>query len=360
MTKEPLAKDSPKEPQCKPIKKVGKPKYEAIPEDYPKPTFVEKKLQFISVVMWLSMFIFFLVVVPFTFIYSFITIPWSRYLIVAYYGWMLYDRKGPINGRVVPWIRDFVRYNPIWTPFKAYFPGKLIKTCDLDPNEKYIIGYHPHGVYAIALFANVVFNSAIATVFPGIDIIMNTLPANFWIPIWRDYILSLGSGSCESKSIKRRLLHGKPGTAMIIALGGAEEFKHMTEGTLDLVLLKRKGFAKIALATGSHLVPVIGFGENELFHRITHPAFQPLHKFFKAVLKSAAPLFVGRFGVAIPKRVPLYTVVGRPIPVKRVDHPTEEQINELHQKYVSSIQDLYDEFKDEFHTNRTQELRFVA
>lgn len=59
---------------------------------------------------------------------------------------------------------------------------------------------------------------------------MNTLPANFWIPIWRDYILSLGSGSCESKSIKRRLLNGKPGTAMIIALGGAEEFKHMTEG----------------------------------------------------------------------------------------------------------------------------------
>ncbi len=34
-------------------------------------------------------------------------------------------------------------------------------------------------------------------------------------------------------------------------------------GTLDLVLLKRKGFVRVALEGGASLVPVLAFGENE-------------------------------------------------------------------------------------------------
>lgn len=34
-------------------------------------------------------------------------------------------------------------------------------------------------------------------------------------------------------------------------------------GTLDLVLLKRKGFVRVALEGGAALVPVLAFGENE-------------------------------------------------------------------------------------------------
>jgi hypothetical protein len=60
----------------------------------------------------------------------------------------------------------------------------------------------------------------------------------------------------------------KPNTALLIAIGGAEEFKYMEEHTIDLVIQKRKGFAKLALQTGADLVPIIGFGENELFSRI--------------------------------------------------------------------------------------------
>ena len=161
------------------------------------------------------------------------------------------------------------------------------------------------GVYALALFANIVNFSKI---FPGIETLTCTLPANFWFPIWRDYAIGLGTGSCEGKSLRHRLKHGKPGTAMVIAIGGAEEFRHMREGTLDLVLLKRKGFVKIALVTGAHLIPVIGFGENEIFTRITHPYFQPLHKLFQVLLKSSAPLFMGKRWGFLPARHPLVTV----------------------------------------------------
>ena len=39
--------------------------------------------------------------------------------------------------------------------------------------------------------------------------------------------------------------------------------------------------------------------------------------------------------------------------------PTDEQIEELHQKYLEGLQQLYDDYKDVFHTYRIQEMRFV-
>jgi hypothetical protein len=42
-----------------------------------------------------------------------------------------------------------------------------------------------------------------------------------------------------------------------------------------------------------------------------------------------------------------------------IEHPTQEQIDALHQKYLEGLQDLYDSFKDIYHTDRIQEMRFV-
>ena len=52
-------------------------------------------------------------------------------------------------------------------------------------------------------------------------------------------------------------------------------------------------------------------------------------------------------------------LVGKTIPVTRVDHPTEEQINVLHQKYIEALQELYDTHKDEYHSYRKRELQII-
>jgi hypothetical protein len=52
-------------------------------------------------------------------------------------------------------------------------------------------------------------------------------------------------------------------------------------------------------------------------------------------------------------------VVGSPIPVNKVVNPSREEVEELHQRYVTAVQELYDTFKDKFHSHRTRELRFV-
>jgi hypothetical protein len=64
---------------------------------------------------------------------------------------------------------------------------------------------------------------------------------------------------------------------------------------MDLVIRKRKGFAKIALETGTDLVPIIGFGENEIYYRPDHPILDKIHKFFRKHFKISAPLFFGKF-----------------------------------------------------------------
>ena len=207
--------------------------------------------------------------------------------------------------------------------------------------------------------SNVLFNRHFNTVFPGIDICMPTLPINFYLPFWRELALGAGGVTCHKQAVVGRIANGRPGTAMLISLGGAEEFYHMNENTLDLVILKRKGFAKIALQTGANLVPVIGFGENELFERLTHQIFDPLHALFNATIRAAAPLFRGK-NWGLPARHPLVTVVGKPIAVKRTPNPSEKEIENLHKQYLEALQSLYDEYKDIFHDYRHMDMRFVA
>ncbi|KAJ3305064.1 Diacylglycerol O-acyltransferase 2 [Kappamyces sp. JEL0829] len=222
------------------------------------------------------------------------------------------------------------------------------------------MGYHPHGVYAKSLFANIIFNRHWFELFPGIQTIISTLPVNFSFPATREFLLCLGFGSCESAAVKHRLTEGESGTAMIIVIGGAEEFKHMDYGTLDLIIKKRKGFVKLALATGASLVPILAFGENEVYSKVDSPVLRPLHDVFHFFLKSAAPLFVGRYGTLLPKRHPLITVVGRPIYIdEAVASPSHEQIDQLHDEYLQGLQTIYDEFKDTFHTFRKQDMRFI-
>ncbi len=51
----------------------------------------------------------------------------------------------------------------------------------------------------------------------------------------------------------------------------------------------------------------------------------------------SVPLIFGRGGF-LPFRRPVLTVVGTPIPVDRVPHPSPQQISELHEQYIAALQ----------------------
>jgi len=73
-----------------------------------------------------------------------------------------------------------------------YFPLKLVKTVDLDPNDSYIFVCVPHGVLSVGVNAFTTEALKCKEIFPGLDIRSITLDQHFKIPIIREYVYSLG------------------------------------------------------------------------------------------------------------------------------------------------------------------------
>ncbi|CAG2181712.1 unnamed protein product, partial [Oppiella nova] len=63
--------------------------------------------------------------------------------------WLIIDRNVcNQGGRINYWVRKWA----LWRHYANYFPLKLIKTTDIDPNKNYIFGCHPHGILCFSYF----------------------------------------------------------------------------------------------------------------------------------------------------------------------------------------------------------------
>jgi 2-acylglycerol O-acyltransferase 2 len=157
------------------------------------------------------------------------------------------------------------------------------------------------------------------------------------------------------------------GRAITIVVGGARESLDAQPYSLRLVLKRRKGFVKMALRTGADLVPVLAFGENDLYDQFsadTHPRIHKFQLLVKKMLGFTVPLFHARgvfnYDVGLmPYRRPLNIVVGRPIKVAQNPKPGQEEIDRLHEEYVTELERLWDQLKDDFAPNRKDELQIV-
>lgn len=68
-----------------------------------------------------------------------------------------------------------------------------MKTHDLSPKHNYIIANHPHGIVSYGVFINFATEATgFAQIFPDITPSVGTLEGIFWIPIVREYVMSLG------------------------------------------------------------------------------------------------------------------------------------------------------------------------
>lgn len=157
------------------------------------------------------------------------------------------------------------------------------------------------------------------------------------------------------------------GRAITIVVGGARESLDAQPYSLRLVLARRKGFIKLALRTGADLVPVLCFGENDLYDQFQADSHPRIHKFqllVKKVLGFTIPLFHARgvfnYDVGLmPYRRPLNIVVGRAIRVKKDERPSQESIDDLHTEYVRELERLWELWKDEFAGEREGEMEIL-
>ncbi|KHJ45052.1 diacylglycerol acyltransferase [Trichuris suis] len=282
-------------------------------------------------------------------------IVWRLWWLMALYGlWLYIDRDAPKRGsRPLNLIRRWSLYRHM----RDYFPIRLVKTAELDPNRNYLIGYHPHGVMSFGAFC--VFSteaSDFSKVFPGIKPYLCTLVGNFWFPIRREYMMSFNLIDVSRESISWLLGREEKGYAAVVVVGGAREALEAYPGTHTLILNKRKGFIKTAIQTGADLVPCYAFGENDVYNRFDNQEqyfLYCLQLILKKLLGWVLPVIRGRglfnysYGV-LPHRRPIYCVLGRPIYVKQSDEPDQDQIDNLHKQYVEQIKELFDKYKNQY------------
>lgn len=198
---------------------------------------------------------------------------------------------------------EWARNSRVWSLFASYYPARLHRTVELEPTRKYIFGYHPHGIISHGAFAAFATEAlGFKSLFPGITNTLLTLDANFRVPLYRDYALRMGLASVSRESCENILSKGGRngegmGRAITIVVGGARESLDAKPGSLKLVLKKRKGFVKLAIRQGADLVPVLAFGENDLYEQFdstSHPYIHKAQLMVKKMLGFTVPLFHAR------------------------------------------------------------------
>jgi len=110
-----------------------------------------------------------------------------------------------------------------------------------------------------------------------------------------------------------------------------------------VVLKKRKGLAKLALKTGHALVPAYSIGNTTVFSAWYDP--WGVMESASRKLQAAVFPFWGRAYLPIPRRCNVTMLIGAPLVVTKVDNPTQEQVDELHDKLLAEFVRLFDTHK---------------
>ncbi|KAK3701054.1 diacylglycerol O-acyltransferase 1 [Vermiconidia calcicola] len=299
------------------------------------------------------------------------TIPLLWPILLPYLIYVLLSRAA-IDGQLSQ-RSERARNLKIWSLFASYFPARLHRSAKLEPTRKYIFGYHPHGIISHGAFAAFGTEAlGFKQLFLGITNVLLTLDSNFRIPLYRDYALRMGLASVSRESCENLLSRGGPngegmGRAITIVVGGARESLEAKPYSLKLVVKRRKGFVKLAIRQGADLVPVLAFGENDIYDQVDtdrHPWIHGLQMAVKKVAGFTVPLFHARgvfnYDVGLmPYRRPINIVVGRPVEVLQRKEPSQEYVDEIHGRYVEELVRIWEEWKDTFARGRRGELEII-
>ena len=226
---------------------------------------LRRRMQTFAVGFWICTFVFMGLSALFLLTYLFL---FTRFwwISVAYCTWFWYD-KDICNRGGRPW--QWVRKWQIWRHFRDYFPVDIVKTCELPPDQNYLLGSHPHGILCAGCFCNFCTEANdFSERFPGITPHMLTLEGNYSQPFYREFFMTSGGVAATKRSMDYLLSLPTKGHMLILVVGGAPEALMARPGVSQVYINRRKGFIKIALRNGVPLVPVFHFGETDIYNQV--------------------------------------------------------------------------------------------
>ncbi|XP_009324948.1 PREDICTED: diacylglycerol O-acyltransferase 2-like [Pygoscelis adeliae] len=172
----------------------------------------------------------------------------------------------------------------------------------------------------------------------------------------------------KGRAIGYLLSKNGTGNAVAIVVGGAAESLSCHPGVTTLILKNRKGFVRMALQHGAHLVPSFSFGENDLFHQVVFEEgswMRSIQHRFQKMMGFAPCIFYGRGLTSVrswgflPYARPITTVAGEPVMVPKIEDPSCEMVDMYHEMYVRSLLKLFDENKTKYGLSEADELHIL-
>ncbi|KAH6556077.1 hypothetical protein KP509_1Z206500 [Ceratopteris richardii] len=222
----------------------------------------------------------------------------------------------------------------IYTHGCDYFPITLVmEDADaFDPTRTYIFAAEPHSVLPLGVIA---LHGLPLDKIKGL-----ASSAAFCTPFVRHIWTWLGLIPASRKNLVENL---KNGYSCILVPGGVKELMFMKHDCEVVYLKKRFGFIRIAVETGSPVVPCFIFGQTRVYNW-----WRPEGKLYErlsSALRFAPMLFWGKLWTPIPFSVPVCAVVGKPIEVTQNPNPTQDELLEVQKSFISSLQELYERHK---------------
>jgi hypothetical protein len=231
---------------------------------------------------------------------------------------------------------------------RASFP---VTVCESLP-EKGIYIIHPHGLFSMSQGMHVCTNF---TDWPERNIKATALHTLWNIPFTHEFLEACVPSKYEEM---KKVIHTN--TSLSVCIGGVSEIAKASDATFSLKIKGRTGVFKLALETGTPLVPVLVYGENEVFQSLRGPFIDVLQTGFgwakiPFTLPTLGSLYKTINLIREPYDIKVKTFLGKAIPVEKIEGeegPTEHDVSSLRDTYMSSLKELYiktrpDEYPEE-------------
>uniref|UniRef100_A0A0G4HRH9 Acyltransferase n=1 Tax=Chromera velia CCMP2878 TaxID=1169474 RepID=A0A0G4HRH9_9ALVE len=259
----------------------------------------------------------------------------------------------PLSGK---WVG--IRFWPVWSLLKERLSLELVKTTELKKGQRYLFGLHPHGIMPWGAFFNVTTEiNQFSKVFPSQDVRVAIVTIAFWVPIYRELALWGKVMDCSLPVVRRALESEK---SVMLVPGGAPEGLKANPGRHSLVLRRRDGIFRLALETGTDLVPVYSFGDGSTYRQLVPEEKTIWGKLFLGAqdrIRSLIGIVIPVVLNVVPRKCKVATVFGAPVRVEGVvKEPTKEQIEELKERYVEALKRLFDDHKEKYAADRIEDL----
>ena len=217
--------------------------------------------------------------------------------------------------------------------FQLHVQGEL-------PPSSCLFVWQPHGLISIS---SLFYNSGLLSAkgYPS----NHSVLISFWhyIPILGDFARHLRSIPSDASSIRKTL---KSHESVSVMIGGVRDM--LDSRPYVITVPKRTGIYRIALETGTPLVPVLTYGENERFPLGDHWIFTAINDWLYSNFRVGIPFpswtAVQNWSELSYKSIkPIHSYTGAPIEVQKVENPTDAHIEALRKQYVAGVEKLFKE-----------------